>query len=103
MASIIYSTTSTKAEAEKIAHHIVEKKLVACVNILPQITSIYRWQETIEKETESLLIAKTSENNIDKAINTIKELHSYDVPDIIVIPITNGLQSYLDYVDKETL
>ena len=103
MVSIVYSTTSSKQEAQKIAHSLVEKKLVACVNIIPTITSIYRWQGAIEQDTESLLLAKTTEKNIKKTIDTIKSLHSYDVPDIVVIPTISGLESYLSYVESETI
>ncbi len=103
MVSIVYSTTSSEKEAQKIAHSLVEKKLAACVNIIPKITSIYRWQGAIEQDTESLILAKTTEKNIKKTIDTIQSLHSYDVPDIIVIPTISGLESYLSYVESETL
>ena len=102
MTSIIYSTTSNAEEAKKIAKSLVEEKLVACVNIIPNITSIYRWQGKIEEDSECVLIAKTTDKNVEKAINKIKDLHSYDVPDIISFPITKGLNEYLQYVEDET-
>jgi periplasmic divalent cation tolerance protein len=89
-------------EARKIARSLVEEKLVACVNIFPRIDSIYRWQGEVEEDSECALIAKTCDDNIDETIRRIKELHSYDVPDIIVLPIIGGLEEYLRYVEDET-
>ena len=103
MVSIIYSTTSDVEEAKKIARILVEEKLVACVNIIPKIESIYRWQGKIEEDDECVLLAKTADKNIDKTIQKIKKLHSYDVPDIVAIPITHGFKEYLDWVKDETL
>ena len=102
MVSVIYSTIGNTEEAKRIARLLVKEKLVACVNILPQIESIYRWQGKIEEDNESVLIAKTTDEKVDKTIQKIQELHSYEVPDIIVLPITEGLKEYLDYIKDET-
>ena len=102
MVSIIYSTTGSIEEARKIARTLVEEKVVACVNIIPKIESIYRWKGKIEEDNECVLLAKTTDKNIDKAVQRIKELHSYDVPDIVAIPITHGFKEYLDWVEEET-
>lgn len=103
MVSIIYSTTSSEEEAKKIARALIEQKLVACVNIIQKIHSIYRWQGAIEEDTESLLLAKTTEKNIKKTIDTIQSLHTYDIPDIVVLPIVTCLDTYLSYIESETL
>ncbi|MCK5458959.1 MAG: divalent-cation tolerance protein CutA [Thermoplasmatales archaeon] len=103
MVSIIYSTTGSVEEARKIARILVEEKLVACVNIIPKIESIYRWQGKIEEDNECILLAKTTDKNVDKTIQRIKELHSYDVPDIVSFPITKGLKGYLDWIKDETI
>jgi len=103
MISIIYSTTGSIEEARKIACILVEEKLAACVNIIPKIESIYCWQGNIEEDNECIFLAKTTDKNIDKTIQKIKELHSYDVPDIVAIPITHGFKKYLDWVEDETL
>ncbi len=102
MVSIIYSTTGGVEEARKIARILVEEKLVACVNIIPKVESIYRWKGNIEEDNECVLLAKTTDKNIEKTIKRINELHSYDVPDIVSFPITKGLKDYLDWVKDET-
>lgn len=102
MVSMIYSTTGSEEEAHEIARELVTKKIVACVNVIPKISSIYRWQGKIEEDSESLLIAKTTEKNVEQAIAMIKLLHSYEVPDIVVLPVISGLKEYLDYVVRET-
>lgn len=102
MVAVIYSTTGNVEDAKKIARALVEEKLVACVNILPKIESIYRWQEKIEEDSECVLIAKTTDKNVDETIQKIKKLHSYDIPDIVVLPIIQGLKEYLNYVEDET-
>ena len=103
MISIIYSTTGNIEEARKIAKILVEEKLVACVNIIPKIESIYRWQGSIEEDDECVLLAKTTDKNVDKTIQRIKELHSYDVPDVVALPVGNGLKEYLNWVESETI
>ncbi len=102
MAAIIYSTIGDIEDARRIAHTLVEEKLVACVNIIPNIESYYRWEGKIEDDEECVFIAKTSDENIDKTITRIKTLHPYELPDIIVVPIIGGLIEYLDYISKET-
>jgi periplasmic divalent cation tolerance protein len=101
MVSIIYSTTSSEKEAQKIAQVLVEEKLVACVHILPKITSVYRWKGNIEEADETALLVKTTEKNVEKTIQKIKDLHSYEVPEILVFPPVGGLKEYLAYVDDE--
>ena len=103
MASIVYTTTNNLQEGRKIAHSLVKEKLVACVNIIPNVQSIYKWKNKIEEESEYVLIAKTVDTNIKKTILRIKEIHSYELPDIVVFPIVDGLKEYLEYISKETL
>ena len=103
MVSVIYTTTNSKQDALRIAHVLVEDQLVACVNIIPKIESIYRWEGKIENENEFILIAKTTDSNVKKTIQRIKALHTYDLPDIIVLPIIGGLKDYLDYIATESL
>ena len=88
MISIIYTTFNNMQDARKIAKFLIEEQLVACVNIIPNIESIYRWKGKIEEEKEFILIAKTVDENVIKTIKRIKELHNYEIPDIISIPIS---------------
>lgn len=102
MVAIVYSTIGSIEDARRIANTLVEEQLVACVNILPNIESIYRWEGKIENDEEYILIAKTTDDNVKKTINRIKSLHTYELPDIIVLPIIGGLKDYLDYITNET-
>ena len=102
MLTIIYSTINDLKDARKIAHTLVEEQLVACVNIIPNIESIYKWKGKVEYALEVILIAKTVEENVVKTIRRIKELHTYELPDIIVIPIVGGHKEYLEYIKRET-
>jgi periplasmic divalent cation tolerance protein len=102
MALIIYTTIDNLKDARKIAHTLVDEQMVACVNIIPEIESVYKWKGKIEENSEFILIAKTVDDNVNKTINRIRTLHPYELPAIIVIPIIGGLEEYLDYIDKET-
>ena len=102
MVAIIYSTIDKIQDARRIAQILVEEQLVACVNIIPNVESIYKWKGKIENDEECVLIAKTVDKNVKKTINKIKSLHPYELPDIIVLPIIGGLIDYLDYIANET-
>ena len=102
MVAVVYSTIGDIKDARRIAHTLVEEQLVACVNIIPKIESIYRWEGKIENDEEVVIIAKTKDMNVKKTIKRIKSLHSYELPDIIVLPIIGGLKDYLDYITIET-
>ena len=102
MVAIVYTTIDNVPDARKIANTLVEEQLVACVNIIPKIESVYRWKGKIETDEELVLICKTVDANVKKTIQRIKQLHSYDLPDIIVLPIIGGLKEYLNYISNET-
>jgi len=102
MVAVVYITIDNVQDARKIAHTLVEEQLVACVNIIPKIESIYRWKGKVETDNEVVLIAKTTDKNVKKTIQKIKELHTYELPDIIVLPIIGGLKDYLNYIQDET-
>lgn len=98
---LVYITTSSTEESKGIANVLVEEKLAACTNIITSIESIYLWKGQIEDDDESLLIAKTKAKNIDKIIKRVKEIHSYETPAILAIPIIEGSKDYLDYLGSE--
>lgn len=102
MVVMIYSTIEAVDEAKHIAHKLLEEKLVACVNVIPNVQSLYHWKGAIEEDHECILLAKTVDELVKPAISKIKELHSYELPDIIVFPIIGGSKEYLDYLVDET-
>ncbi|MGB9977822.1 divalent-cation tolerance protein CutA [Methanobacterium sp.] len=101
MYALVYITTSGEEESKKIGRTIVEERLAGCVNIVSTIESLYWWKGEIEEDNESILIAKTKVSNIENIIKRVKEIHSYENPAILAIPIINGSKEYLDYLDDE--
>jgi periplasmic divalent cation tolerance protein len=99
-ARVVFTTAGNAAEAEKIAHALVERRLAACVNVLPQIRSIYRWQGKVEDAAEVLLVIKTTAAQFPAVRDAIRELHSYDVPECICLPITDGSPDYLNWLTE---
>ncbi len=95
---IVLTTAGSEQEARKIAHSLVERRLAACVNIVPQVTSIYRWQGKIEEAQEWLLVVKTTAAAFGKVREAIAELHSYDVPECICLTIEDGSPNYLEWI-----
>lgn len=94
----VYVTTESKEEARKIGARLVEEMLVACVNIVDGIESMFWWKDKIEIANEALFVAKTTEENMDVVIETIKKMHSYEVPCIVSLPITNGNPDFLKWI-----
>jgi periplasmic divalent cation tolerance protein len=97
---IVLSTAGSGDEARKIARALVERGLAACVNIVPQIESIYRWQGKIEDSREWLLLIKTSAARFPAVRDAIRELHSYDLPECIAINIEDGSAEYLEWIES---
>jgi periplasmic divalent cation tolerance protein len=95
---IVLSTAGSEDEARKIARCLVEQQLAACVNIIPKIESIYRWQGKVESSAEWLLLIKTTAERFPKVRDTIRELHSYDLPECIAISVEEGSAEYLDWL-----
>jgi periplasmic divalent cation tolerance protein len=98
----IFTTTETKEEAQKIARHLVEQKLAACVQIAGPIESTYRWKGKVETSTEWLCLIKTRESLFGWVDAAIKKLHSYETPEIIAVPLVNGSVEYLKWLDDES-
>ena len=100
-ANFIYMTAGNKAVAHKIAKALVEHRLAACVNILENMQSIYRWEKEIQQDTEVVLIAKTTESLVSELIEKVKSLHSYDCPCIVSLPILDGYPPFLKWIHEE--
>ena len=98
---VVLSTTGTREEAEKIARILLEKRAASCVQISP-ITSLYHWKGKIERSDETRLLIKTTDALYQRVESLIRENHSYEVPQIVKIPITAGLPEYLDWISEET-
>ena len=97
---LILSTTDTADLAQKIASALVEEHAAACVNIIPGMRSIYRWEGKVCNEEECLLLIKSSQENFEMVRARIRQLHSYQVPEIIAIPITAGDSLYLSWLNE---
>lgn len=97
---VVFVTVGKEKEAEKIAKTIVTEKLAACVNIIHSINSYYIWEGKFVKDKEILLLIKTKSSLFEKLKNRILSLHSYEVPEIIFIPIQKGLKSYLGWIGE---
>ena len=95
---IVLSTCADREQAERIAHRLVEQQLAACVNILPGVQSIYRWQGGIESAAEVLLLIKTRSSLTAEVHSALADLHSYEVPEFLVLPISGGSESYLAWL-----
>ncbi len=97
---LVLSTIDDLSEAKEIARKLIEDQLVACVNVIPDIASIYRWEGKIEESEEVLILIKTVKYRLDELISKVKDLHSYDVPEIIAISIEEGSMNYLKWLSK---
>jgi periplasmic divalent cation tolerance protein len=97
-ARIVLTTAGSQDEARKIAHALVERKLAACVNVIPQIESIYRWQGKVESAKECLLIVKTQSSAFTRVRDAIRELHSYELPECLLLEIADGSTDYLSWI-----
>lgn len=99
---LILTNAPDENTAHSIARSLVEQKLVACVNLLPGIRSIYRWQGAIEEAAEVTMLIKTTQERYADVEAAIRLVHPYEVPEIIALPVTAGLPAYLEWVALET-
>jgi periplasmic divalent cation tolerance protein len=100
---VVLCTCPDSATAESLATGLVENRLAACVNILPEIRSIYRWQKEVQQDTETLLVVKTSREAYPRLESWLIDHHPYDVPEVLALPIDRGAPNYLDWVIQETM
>ena len=97
---VILSTCADEAEAEKVARALVDRHLAACVNVLPAVRSFYRWQGKIESSAECLLVVKTSRALFSSIRAVLESVHSYELPELIALPIVEGSPTYLAWLDS---
>jgi len=99
---LMLSTLPDRETAAAIARTLVEQRLAACVSLLPQITSFYEWQGRLEQEQETLLLIKTTKQNYQAVEAALRANHPYELPEILAVPVDQGLQGYLDWVERCT-
>jgi periplasmic divalent cation tolerance protein len=99
---VIFSTCGSPEEAERLARLLVERRLAACVNILPPVRSIYRWQGKMEDAAEWMLMIKTQRARFEELSEALRAAHSYEVPEILALPVIAGSPAYLDWISTET-
>jgi len=99
---IVFITAGTEQEGDSIARLLVERRKVACINMIPRVRSLFWWQDKIDSTEESLLIAKTMASLVPDIVSLVREVHSYEVPEIIAMPVTGGNEGYLKWVADET-
>ncbi len=97
---LVLTTCGSLEEARSISHALVERQLAACVNIAPQVESVYRWQGEVETATEWLLIIKTTLDAFDRVREALIKLHSYELPECIEIGIEDGSAAYLEWIEE---
>ena len=98
---MVFMTCEKEEEAQKIASVLLNKKKAACVSIFPKGDSFFWWKGKVEKAREYLIIAKTVSSLLDDLIKLVKEIHNYEVPEVVALPIMGGNEDYLDWLDKE--
>jgi periplasmic divalent cation tolerance protein len=99
-AIVVFMTAANGEEATRLADMLVGAHLAACVQILPEMESVYRWQEKIERSSEVLLLVKTTRGKFDELEREVRALHSYDTPEIVAVPIVAGSVPYLEWLVK---
>ena len=99
-AIVVFMTAANGEEATRLAEMLVGAHLAACVQILPEMESVYRWEGKIERQSEVLLIAKTTRGKFDDLEREVRALHSYDTPEIVAVPIVAGSAPYLEWLSK---
>jgi periplasmic divalent cation tolerance protein len=99
---VVFVTVPDVEDAERIGRSLVEGRLAACVNIVPQIRSLFRWEGKVADESETLLIVKTRRALFDSLRAHVKQMHPYDIPEVIALPVVAGHQPYLRWIDEAT-
>jgi periplasmic divalent cation tolerance protein len=96
---VVLSTCGSHEEAERLAREVVERRLAACVNVIPRVASYYRWQGKLESAEEWLLVIKSSRERFDDLKNALEQAHTYEVPEVIALPVVDGSANYLNWLE----
>jgi len=96
---VVLSTCANEADAERLAHTLIEKRLAACVSVSPGLRSTYRWKDGVETSEETLLVIKTTRERYDSLKAELEKIHPYEVPEILALPVVEGAQNYLNWID----
>ena len=99
---MLYITASTADEAKRIGRALVEERLAACANVLPGVTSIYRWQGKVEEGSEASLILKSTDDKVEQVVARVKALHSYSCPCVVALAVAGGNADFLEWIVQET-
>lgn len=99
--AILFSTCGSAEEAGRVARHLVESRVAACVNVVPGVRSIYRWKDAVEDAQEWLLVIKTQAGRLGDVQAALGEMHSYEVPELVAVPVTGGSADYLHWIDEQ--
>ncbi len=102
MLSMFYVTAGSQAEAENLAEKLVKDRLVACINIIPQMKSFFYWEGGVQWDSEVILIGKTRSELIDDLVSAVNKYHSYDVPCVLAWDVDGGNPEFLDWIKQET-
>jgi periplasmic divalent cation tolerance protein len=97
---LVLSTVASREDGERLARTLVERKVAACVNVLPGVTSFYRWEGNVQRDEERLLVIKTRADRFEELRSALVDLHPYEVPEVIALPITAGHGPYLSWLDQ---
>ena len=98
---VVLSTCHSEEEARTIARGLVERRLAACVQVTPGISSVYQWQGKVEEADEFLLVIKSRRDLFDRLQEELRRMHSYDVPEVVAVPVVDGSADYLKWLDRE--
>jgi periplasmic divalent cation tolerance protein len=102
-ALVVLTTLSTVDDARKLVHALVSERVIACGTILPAGTSIYRWQNELKEETETVVVLKTHVSRWDALQAAVRARHPYDVPELLALPVERGLEAYLEWIEREVM
>ena len=98
---VVFSACDTSAEARKLARHLVETRVAACVNVIPGAYSVFHWEGKVQEAAEWLLLIKTTRDRLEPLKSELRKIHSYTVPEVVAVPIVDGSDEYLEWVDRE--